>query len=268
MTPPPSSASNVVALQTRSVRDSVSEVEWNARVDLAAAFRLCDVYAMSDMIYTHISARVPDEPNTFLLNAHGMLFNEITASSLLKVDLDGNLVTGPSDPRYGLHTAGFVIHSALYKARSDIMAAMHTHTIAGMAISALACGLLPLTQTATRFYTRLAYHDFNGPEREPAERAALAHDLGAHNVMILRNHGLLTVGTSMAQAFISMYGMERSCQAQAMAMACNAKLNELPQAVIDKAVAMYDPKVSRTYGALEWPGLLRQLDQKDTSYRT
>jgi ribulose-5-phosphate 4-epimerase/fuculose-1-phosphate aldolase len=257
-------------MDTRSTlarqKPCVSAAEWQARVDLAACYRLCDLYGMSDMIYTHISARVPDAPDHFLINAHGLLFDEITASSLLKVDLEGNVLYKP-EGEYGLHQAGFVIHSALYRARADINAVMHTHTIAGMAVSALKCGLLPLTQTATRFYTRLAYHDFNGPERDPAERDALARDLGPHDYMILRNHGLLTVGRTVAETFTAMYGLERSCQAQLAAMACNTPLNEMSPAIIDKAVAMYDPKVIRRYGLLEWPGLLRKLDRRDPSYR-
>jgi ribulose-5-phosphate 4-epimerase/fuculose-1-phosphate aldolase len=253
-------------LQRKPLRTSISEAEWTARVDLAAAYRLADFYGMSDMIYTHISARVPGQPNHFLINAHGMLFDEITASSLLKVDLDGNIAYQPDLP-YGLQVAGFVIHSALYKARPDIMAAMHTHTVAGMAVSSMKCGLIPLTQTSTRFYTRIAYHDFNGPERDPSEREHLARDLGSHNLMILRNHGLLTVAPSVAEAFNYMYGMERSCEAQLAAMSANTELNTLPQEVVDKAVAMYEPGVIRPYGILEWPALLRKLDRLDPSYR-
>lgn len=254
------------ALRIPSVRDRVSPEEWQARVDLAACYRLCDLYGMSDMIYTHISARVPGTPDQFLLNAHGMLFGEITASSLLKVDLAGHVISKP-ELEYGLHPAGFVIHSAIYRARPDANAAMHTHTTAGMAVSALKCGLLPLTQTATRFVAHLSYHDFNGPERDPSEREKLAQHLGPNNVMILRNHGLLTTGPSVPVAFNLMYGMERSCQAQLAAMACNTPLNILSQAVVDKATAMYEPGAGRAYGDLEWQGLLRLLDRTDTSYR-
>jgi ribulose-5-phosphate 4-epimerase/fuculose-1-phosphate aldolase len=257
---------NTASLRATPLHNSVSAAEWQTRVDLAACYRLADLYGMSDMIYTHISARVPDEPQHFLINAHGLLFEEITASSLIKVDLEGKVVYQPPG-EYGLQRAGFVIHSALYRARPDVNAAMHTHTIAGMAVSSLKCGLLPLTQTATRFYSRLAYHDFNGPERDPAERDALGHDLGAHNYLILRNHGLLTVGGSIAETFTAMYGLERSCQAQVTAMACNTALNEMPPEVEAKAIGMYDPAVIRRYGLLEWPGLLRQLDRRDASYR-
>ncbi len=256
-----------IGTRAGSLHGRVSEAEWRARVDLAACYRLCDRYGMSDMIYTHISARVPDEPGHFLINAHGLFFDEITASSLLKVDLDGRVVHQPPFD-YTLHPAGFVIHSAIYRARADAMAAMHTHTVAGMAVSSLACGVLPLTQTAMRFHGRIAYHDFNGPERDPAERGALAADLGPHDVMVLRNHGLLTTGASVAEAFNSHYGMERACRAQLAAMACNTKLNELPEAVIARATAAYAPGATRRYGLLEWQGLLRGLDRTDGSYRT
>lgn len=263
MSPTPSSPA---VLRLKPLSDRVSAAEWQARLDLAAAYRLCDLYGISDMIYTHISVRLPDAPDQFLLNPHGMLFDEVTASSLLKVDLDGNVIYRP-EGEYGLHLAGFVIHSALYRARADVNAAMHTHTIAGMAVSALKCGLLPLTQTATRFCSRLAYHDFNGPERDPGEREALARDLGAMSYMILRNHGLLTVGATIAEAFTAMYGLERSCQAQVTAMACNTALNDMADDVVQKSIGMYDAAVIRRYGLLEWPGLLRKLDRRDPSWR-
>jgi ribulose-5-phosphate 4-epimerase/fuculose-1-phosphate aldolase len=243
-----------------------SEGERTARVDLAAAYRLCEIYGMSDMIYTHISARIPGEPDHFLINPNGMLFDEITASSLLKVHLDGRIVS-QTDERYGLHPAGFVIHSAIYRARPDVNAAMHTHTIAGMAVSALKCGLLPLTQTSHRFIEGLSYHDFKGPERDPGGRDALAEHLGANNYAILRNHGLLTVGPTIAEAFNYMYGLERSCQAQIAAMACNTELNVLTAEVVAQSAAMYAPGAVRRYGLLEWPGLLRRLDRLDPSFR-
>lgn len=251
-----------------SVRQSVSAAEWDARINLAACFRLADHYGMSDMIYTHITARAPDHPGHFLVNLHGMLFEEMTASSFMKVDLAGNIVAKPEvDHGYGLHTAAFVIHSAIYRARPDVIAVMHTHTVAGMALSSLKCGLLPMTQTSHRFYPRVAYHDFTGPERDAGERERLAQDLGDYNVMVLRNHGLLTVGPTVPEAFNRMYGLERSCQAQLAAMACNTELNVLPQSVVEKSVAMYAPGAVRPYGVLEWPALLRLLDRKDPSYR-
>jgi ribulose-5-phosphate 4-epimerase/fuculose-1-phosphate aldolase len=257
---------SVSPLQIAPIRSSVSEAEWKARVDLAACYRLCEEYSMSDMIYTHISARVPDSKDHFLLNPNGMLFGEITASSLLKVGLEGEIAYKPDLP-YGLHPAGFTIHSAIYRARPDVMAVMHTHTIAGMSVSALKCGLLPLTQTATRFYERTAYHDFRGPERDPSERDALAKSLGSLNYLILRNHGLLTVGESVPETFIAMWGLERACQAQLQTMACNTELNMPPPDVVERSCAMYAPGSSRRYGLLEWPALLRKLDKADSSYR-
>jgi len=260
--------SNQGRLTFTCARQSVSAAEWGARVDLAACFRLADHYGMSDMIYTHITARSPDDPGHFLVNLHGMLFEEMTASSFMKVDLAGNVVSRPEiDHGYGLHKAAFVIHSAVYGARPDVMAVMHTHTIAGMALSSLGCGLLPMTQTSHRFYPRVAYHDFSGPERDPGERDKLARDLGALNVMVLRNHGLLTVGPSIPETFNRMYGLERACQAQLAAMACNTALNVLPPSIVERSAAMYAPGAVRPYGLLEWPALLRALDRKDASYR-
>lgn len=249
-----------------SPQAGIGDAEYSARIDLAAAYRLSEIYGMSDMIYTHISARIPGSPGHFLINPHGMMFDEITASSLLKVDLDGAVLAQP-DPRYGLHPAGFVIHSAIYRARPDVGAVMHTHTIAGMAVSSLKCGLIPLTQTSHRFYGQIAYHDFDGPERDPKGRDRLAQHLGTRNVAILRNHGLLTAAPTVAEAFNYMYGMERSCQAQVAAMACNTELNLMSDEVIARSVAMYAPGASRRYGPLEWLGLLRRLDRLDPSFR-
>jgi ribulose-5-phosphate 4-epimerase/fuculose-1-phosphate aldolase len=240
--------------------------ERQARIDLAAAYRLSHMFELSDLVYTHISVRVQDAPDQFLINGHGMLFDEITASSLLKVTMEGEILTQPN-LGFGLHPAGFVIHSALYRARADIGAVMHSHTTAGLAVASLKCGLLPLTQTSHRFYGRVSYHDFNGPERDPHERDKLAASLGANNVAILRNHGLLTVGPTIGEAFNYMYGMERSCRAQLAAMACNTELNMLDPAVIEKSCGLYAPGVSRRYGPLEWKGLLRRLDRIDPSYR-
>jgi ribulose-5-phosphate 4-epimerase/fuculose-1-phosphate aldolase len=253
-------------LRIASLQGSVSDAEWQARRDLAACYRLCDRYGMSDMIYTHITARVPDAPDQFLINPNGMLFGEITASSLLKVDIEGRVIYRPETP-YGLHPAGFTIHSAIYRARPDAMAAMHTHTVAGMAVSSLACGLLPLTQTATRFFGRIGTHEFRGPERDPAEREAVAKSLGQFNYLILKNHGLLTAGECVPEAFIAMWGLERACQAQLAAMACNTPLTMPTDEAIARSCAMYQPGQSRRYGPLEWPGLLRQLDRTEPDYR-
>ena len=258
-------------LRIRSLRSQVSPAEWQARLDLAACYRLCDHFGLTDMIATHISARVPDRPGEFLVIAHGLLFGEVTASSLLRADLDGKTTLKPEFgdgmPDYNLQPAAFVIHSAIYRARPDVNAAIHTHTTAGMAVSSLQCGLLPLTQTSHRFTGRVAYHDFNGPERDISERDHIAAHLGDKFLMILRNHGLLTVGTTMQEAFSFMHGLERACQAQVAAMSCNTPLNTLPQAIVDKSAAMYAPGATRAYGQKEWPALLRLLDRKDPSWR-
>jgi len=253
-------------LRFASLRGRVSPAEWEARVNLAAAYRLCEMFGMSDLIYTHITVRLPDEPDHFLINPNGLLFDEMTASSLLKVKLDGTIVY-QGHPDYGLHPAGYVIHSGLYKARPDAGAVMHTHTTAGIAVSSLECGLTAMSQTSHRFYGRVAYHDFNGPERDPAGRARLAKDIGDRNVAILRNHGLLTLGPTIGEAFNYMYGLEQSCRAQIAAMACNTRINLLPAEVVEKSCSMYAPGNSRRYGPLEWRGLLRRLDRLDRSYR-
>src|SRR5271154_2559614 len=184
---------NVIKLKT--LRDRVTAAEWQARVDLAACYRLAHHFGMTDLIYTHISARVPGPEEHFLINPYGLLFNEITASSLIKIDLDGAVVLKP-DLDYPVNQAGFVIHSAVHAARPDVGCVMHTHTRAGMALSALECGLLPLTQTAMRFHGRIGYHEYEGPAVELDERQRLVANLGVHSAMILRNHGLLSAGAT------------------------------------------------------------------------
>ncbi len=248
-----------------SVRESVSEAEWDARVSLAAAYRLVAAYGMTDMIANHISCCVPGEAGRFLINPYGLLYTEINASSLLKVDLDGEIV-GKGSTAYGVNRAGFVIHSAIHAARHDVGCVVHTHTPAGMAVSALECGLLPITQTATR-WSRIAYHAFEGLTVDLAERERLVQDLGDAEVMILRNHGLLAVGASVPEAFNSIYRLELACKAQLMAMACNTPLVIPSDEVVARARSQWSPNVTRRYGVLEWPAMLRQLDALDPSYK-
>jgi ribulose-5-phosphate 4-epimerase/fuculose-1-phosphate aldolase len=249
-----------------SLRDRVSEAEWQARVDLAACYRLVHRYGMVDMIYTHITARVPGPDEHFLINPYGLLFDEITASSLIKLDLAGNVVLrGEHD--YPVNQAGYVIHSAVHGARHDVGCVIHTHSRAGMAISALKCGLLPLTQTAMRFHGRIGYHDYEGPALDLDEQARLIADLGDKPVMILRNHGLLVAGASVAEAFNAAYWLERACQAQLDAMACNTELALPSPEIAEHAAHLYDPKTRRPFGVMEWPTMLRLLDRDDTSYR-
>jgi len=242
--------------------------EWQARVDLAACYRLVTLYEMSDMVANHISARVPGEDNAFLINAYGMLYEEITASSLIKVDLDGNILAKPDfgDLDYGINKAGYVLHSAVHRARHEVACVIHTHTWAGMAISALDCGLLPMTQTAMRFL-KIGYHDYEGVVLDTAEQESLLRDLGDGEALILRNHGLLTCGKTVGEAFNWMHRLELACRSQLAAMAAGAKLRPVSGAVLEATYLNYQPQTRRPYGLMEWPALLRKLDRLDPSYK-
>ena len=252
-------------IRISSLRDRVTAAEWETRVTVAACYRLIHHFGMDDMIYNHISARVPGEADHFLINPYGMLYEEMTASSLLKIDLEGNVVLD-SGTGYGVNRAGFVIHSAVHGRRADVHSVIHTHSVAGMAVSALDCGLLPLTQNAM-FFEGVGMHEYEGPALSLEEQERLVGDLGSYRAMILRNHGLLTAAPTVPEAFAAMYWLERACQAQVAAMACNTKLH-LPQAdVIELTAHLYKPETRRPYGLLEWPALLRLLDRRDPSYR-
>jgi ribulose-5-phosphate 4-epimerase/fuculose-1-phosphate aldolase len=266
---------NIPKVDTKQAQpaNGIDPAEWEVRVDLAACYRLVDHYGMTDLHLNHISARVPGHEEHFLLNPFGMMYEEITASSLIKVDLDGNIIAN-SNPDYGINKAGYVIHSAIHGAREDVACVLHTHTNAGMAVSVLKCGLLPLTQTAMR-WGKVAYHDFEGVAVEIDERERIVNDLGDCEVMILRNHGLLSVGASIGQAFNNIYRLERACQTQLLAQACNSEIGMPPQHVIDKSNAQLTTQPSpdkrgtnRPHGALEWPALKRMLDRRDPSYKT
>ncbi len=249
-----------------SVQTHVSADEWSARVELAACYRLVHRYGMTDMIYNHISSRIPGTEH-LLINAYGYLYDEIRASNLIKVDLDGNRLDDTEDPHgYGLNQAGIVIHTAVHRARPDVGCVIHTHTRAGMAVSAQAEGLLPLTQTAMRFYDCLPAHDYEGPALDPDEQARLVADLGGNLAMLLRNHGLLAVGPSVPEAFNTMYWLEMACKAQIDALAGGRELHLPPEAVRRKTAHLYHPG-TRNFGLREWPALLRQLDRTDPSYR-
>ena len=217
-----------------SLRSKVSPEEWQARVDLAAAYRLVDLYGMSDLIANHISVRVPGEHDAFLINAYGLLYEEITASSLLKIDHEGNILAKPDfgSLDYGVNRAGFVIHSAIHMGKPDVACVMHTHTWAGMAVSTMECGLLPNTQTSMRF-AKISYHDYDGVVIDTDARAALVKSLGDNNAMILRNHGLLTTGATIPEAFNAMHRLELSCKTQIAAMSCNTKLVDVPTQVVE-----------------------------------
>ena len=250
-----------------SMRHKVSPAEWQARVDLAACYRLVAHYEMNDLIANHVSVRVPGE-DSFLINAYGMLYEEITASSLIKIDYDGNILLKPEFPGqdYGVNRAGFVIHSAIHKARHEVACVAHTHTWAGMAVSTLDCGLLPITQTSMRF-AHVAYHDYQGVVLDLEMQDALVRDLGEHSAMVLRNHGLLTAGRSVAEAFNALHRLELSCKTQIAAMSCGTKLYEVPQDVVDATWKNYQPQTRRPFGVMEWPAMLRKLDRIDPSWR-
>ena len=255
-------------LPLHSMRERCTPAEWGARVDLAACYRLVAHYGMADMMANHISARVPGEEGAFLINAYGMLYEEITASSLIKVDVDGNILARPDFGAldYGINKAGYVIHSAVHEARPDVGCVIHTHSWASMAVSSLACGLLPLTQTAMRFL-KIGYHDYRGVVLDTAEQASLIADLGAGEALILRNHGALVVGRTVGEAFNWMHRLELACRAQIGAMSCNSPLQQVPQAVLEDTWNNYQPGTRRPYGVMEWPALLRQLDRVDPSFR-
>ncbi|SAI28932.1 aldolase [Bordetella ansorpii] len=244
----------------------ISDAEWQVRVDLAACYRLIAVFGMSDLIYNHITARIPGTDDELLINPYGMMYEEITASSLVRIDIEGNVLHNPY-PEFGVNQAGYVIHSAVHGARHDVGCVIHTHTRAGMAVSAMKCGLLPLTQTSLRF-ADITYHDYESVALDLDERARLVRDLGDKESMILRNHGLLVASATIAQAFNSMYWLEMACKAQVDALAGGVELVTPPQAVIDKTCHLYKPTTRRPFGEMEWPAMLRYLDRRDPSFRS
>lgn len=248
----------------KTLRDRVSPEEWQQRVDLAATYRLVAHYGWDDMIFTHISARVPGPEHHFLINPYGLLFEEITASSLVKIDLDGNKV---EESPYPVNPAGFTIHSAIHANRDDAHCVIHLHSTDGVAVSAQEQGLLPLDQHAMMICKDLAYHDYEGIALDLDERERLVHDIGGKNLMLLRNHGTLTCGKSCADAFLRMYYLERSCSMQVRALAGGAKPNPTNQGVPEKTAGQAEVAFDGLMGALAWPALLRLLDRKDPSYK-
>lgn len=260
--------SNLAHLPIQSMKNRVTAAEWKARVDLAACYRLVEHYGMSDMMANHISAAVPGEEGAFLINPYGMMYEEITASSLIKIDVDGNILLKPDfgELDYGINRAGYVIHGAIHKARHDVACVIHTHTWAGMALSALDCGVLPITQTSMRFL-RIGYHDYQGVVLDEKEEASLLKDLGDGDALILRNHGLLTVGKTIGEAFNWMHRLDLTARSQLAAMATGAKLVKVPSKVLEETYMNYQPQTRRPYGVMEWPALLRKLDRMDPGFR-
>lgn len=246
------------------IREKVTETEWQVRVDLAAAYRLVAYYGWDDLIFTHISSRVPGPEHHFLINPYGMLFDEITASSLVKIDLHGDVVM---DSPYFVNPAGFTIHSAVHAAREDALCVMHLHTDYGIAVSAQREGLLPISQQALVALASLAYHDYEGLALDESEKPRLVADLGKKTSMILRHHGLLTVGKTAAEAFLAMFILERACKIQILAQSGAADLTIVPDTITRLVASQVDAVTVGQGAQLTWPGLLRKLDRIDPSYR-
>ena len=247
-----------------AVKDQVSKEEWELRVNLAACYRLIAMFGWDDLIFTHISARVPGPDEHFLINAYGLMFEEMTASSLVKVDLDGKIVL---ETPHIINPAGFTIHSAIHAAREEAGCVLHTHTKSGVAVSAQAGGLLPISQISLFPYSSLAYHDYEGIALNEDEKTRLVADLGDKNFLILRNHGLLTVGPTIPDAFLFMYALETACQIQLAALSGGVELVHVNGAIVDGIQAQVDAVLKGFGGELAWPGLLRKLDRKDSSFR-
>ena len=251
------------APSSADVRAQVSAAEWQVRVDLAAAYRLVAHFGWDDLVFTHISARVPGGDHHFLVNPYGCLFEEITASSLVKVDLDGNKVM---DSPFPVNPAGFTIHSAVHEARNDARCVMHLHTDAGIAVSIQREGLRPLSQTALFPMASLAYHDYEGVALDEEEKPRLVADLGDRNFLILRNHGTLTVGETVAEAFLAMYVLERACRIQIMSQSGD-DLVEVPAPILAGIRAQASEVTLGQGGALVWPAMLRKAERLDPGFR-
>jgi ribulose-5-phosphate 4-epimerase/fuculose-1-phosphate aldolase len=249
-------------MQHRSLKGFVSEEEWKIRVDLAACYRLLNLYGWTDLVFTHISARLPGQEHQFLINPYGLLFEEITASSLVKVDQQGHKL---DDSPYPVNPAGFTIHSCIHAGRDDAGCVLHTHSRAGVAVSAQRCGLLPISQQSTFIVPTLAYHDYEGVALREDEQPRLQVDLGRSNYLMLRNHGLLTVGSTVAEAFLNMYVFESACRIQIDAQAggelilINPEIMQGMEQVAKTVTAGLGPQIA-------WPALLRRLDRENPGY--
>ena len=246
-----------------SVKEQVSEQEWQTRVDLAACYRAVAMFGWDDLVFTHISARVPGPEHHFLINPYGLMFEEITASSLVKIDLQGNKVM---ESDYDINPAGFTIHSAVHEARDDAKCVLHLHTAAGIAVSACKEGLLPLSQQSLFPLSSLSYHDYEGVALNPDEKTRLVADLGDTHFMILRNHGLLTCAETIADAFLYMYFLEVACQVQLRAQASGQELIPIPSQILAGIQAQAKQVTRSAGGSLAWPGILRKLDRTNPGY--
>jgi ribulose-5-phosphate 4-epimerase/fuculose-1-phosphate aldolase len=248
-----------------SMKDRVSPEEWALRVDLAACYRLVARFGWSDLVFTHITARVPDAEDQFLINPYGMMFDEVTASSLVKIDLQGNKV---EESPFPVNPAGFTIHSAIHAARHDAQCVLHTHSLNGVAVSAQKNGVLPISQQSIFVLASLGYHPYEGVALRDDEKQRLVADLGERNFLMLRNHGLLTVGPTIADAFLLMYIFEAACTIQVRAQSGGGELVPIDPRIIAGAEQQAKTVTKGLGGQLAWPGLLRSLDRDDHSYRT
>lgn len=256
------------SLLDQKLRAGLDPAEWDVRVKLAAAYRLVDHFGWTEQIYGHLTARVPGPDDHFLINPWGLNYDEVTASNLVKIDVEGNVVSGGE---HGVNFAGFIIHFAIHMTRShENLVVMHTHTRAGMAIAAIKEGLQPISMFATVFHNRIGYHEYEGASLYPDERGRIVASLGPHKALILRNHGLLVVGRSVPDCFLRLYRLERACQIQVDAAAAGT-LNHLADSVADRSAAdldSYQGMQSTAEGEIEFAALMRKLDKTDDSYRT
>lgn len=251
-----------------SLRGRVDPAEWQARVDLAAAYRLAAHHGWTDLLNNHISLRVPGTTDQFLINPYGLLYEQVTASSLLKIDMNGKTL---QDSPYPVNEAGFVIHSAIHMARPDLHCVWHTHTVAGQAVSALACGLLPLNQTALIFHKRIGYHDFEGIAEEDnlSERERIVRDLGPHRALVMRHHGLLTAGATVGDAFTHMYYLEKCCATQMQVLASGQPYSVIPEALCERTVRQLEAGLGQRHGPRPkaWPALLALVESLDPGFK-
>jgi ribulose-5-phosphate 4-epimerase/fuculose-1-phosphate aldolase len=248
----------------RSIKGRVTADEWAVRTDLAAAYRAVALYGWDDLVFTHISARVPGPDHHFLINPYGMMFEEITASSLVKVDLQGNKVM---ESPFEINPAGFTIHSAVHEARADAHCVIHLHTTDGVAVSCQKEGLLPISQQSLYPMIGLAYHDYEGVALNPDEKARLTRDLGDKHSMILRNHGLLTCAETVADAFLFLYILQKACEVQIRAQSGGGELIRIAQPIVDGIRKAAKQVLRGSGGMIAWPGILRKLDRADPSWR-
>lgn len=246
------------------VQSAVSAEEWQTRVDLAACYRLVAAYGWADLVFTHISAKIPGPDEHFLINPYGALFEEITASSLVKVDLHGQVI---GESPFPVNPAGFTIHSAVHAARSDVGCVLHTHTVNGIGVSAQKAGVLPISQQSIFVLASLGYHGYEGVALRDDEKPRLVADLGERTFLMLRNHGLLTVGSNIADTFLAMYIFETACAIQLRAQSGGGELVPVHPQILATAQAQAAQVTRNLGGALAWPGLLRKLDRMDPSFR-